>query len=142
MGVVTSTELAASKDFFILDDLKVLLVEDEPDTATRFTFILQDAGAQVIPVISVVEAVDALNDFHPDILISISLPNKDGYRLMRIVRHRDVELGKVLPAIAVTDSTTDEDCQFVKEAGFQMHVSQPVDPEEFIQAVNHLVLPR
>ncbi|MEC4818820.1 MAG: response regulator [Scytonema sp. PMC 1069.18] len=139
MGAVTFAELASSRNLFILDGLKVLLIEDEPDTATLFTFILQDAGAQVIPVISVVEAIYALDNFHPNLLISIRLPTKDGCKLMKIVRSREAENGKILPAIAITGSTTDEDCKFVQEAGFQMHISQPVDPKEFTQAVSNLV---
>ncbi|MBD2778444.1 response regulator [Iningainema sp. BLCCT55] len=120
----------------MLNDLKVLLVEDEPDIAVLFTFILQETGAQVMAVTSVIEAVKSLDHFQPDILISnIKLPDGDGYTLMKMVRTREAKFGGFLPAIAVTACATDKDCKLSQEAGFQMHVSKPIYPDQLIQIV-------
>jgi CheY-like chemotaxis protein len=75
-----------------LDGVRVLLVEDNLDTLDMLKFIFDEAGAEVITATSVDEALEALERFRPDSLISdIAMPDRDGYDLIREVRSREPE---------------------------------------------------
>ena len=75
----------------------------------------------------------------PDILVSdIGMPNKDGYDLIREIRAHGIS-GDLLPAIALTAFARPEDRQQVLQAGFQMHISKPVDPGDFLEAIRNLI---
>ncbi|MBD1868817.1 response regulator [Cyanobacteria bacterium FACHB-471] len=71
----------------LLAELTVLLVEDEPDIAELFTFILEDYGAEVILSNSAIEALGRLGERRPDILVSnVKLPEEDGRWLIEQIR--------------------------------------------------------
>lgn len=96
----------------------------------------------MITAASVAEALEALAQFVPDILISdIAMPGEDGYSLIRQVRALEAFQGAVLPAIATAYAGEAERVQAL-EAGFQMHVSKPVDPFEFVAVVASLAARR
>jgi hypothetical protein len=122
-----------------LDGVRVLLVEDDPDTLDMLKFIFDEIGAEVIAATSVDEALDALERFRPDALVSdIAMPDRDGYDLIREVRSREPERGGKIPAVAVTAYARAEDRVRVLAAGFQMHVAKPIDPDELIAVVSSL----
>jgi PAS domain S-box-containing protein len=122
-----------------LDGVRVLLVEDNPDTLEMLKFIFDESGAEVIAVTSVEEALDALERFRPDALVSdIAMPDRDGYDLIREVRSREPEQGGKIPAVAVTAYARAEDRVRVLAAGFQMHIAKPIDPDELIAVVASL----
>jgi len=122
-----------------LDGVRVLLVEDNPDTLDMLRFIFDEAGAEVIPATSVDDALDALERFRPDALVSdIAMPDRDGYDLIREIRSRDPERGGKIPAVAVTAYARAEDRVRVLAAGFQMHIAKPIDPDELIAVVASL----
>lgn len=119
-----------------LDGLRLLLVENDPDTAELFTFILNEAGAEVIAVTKVTEALKILETCFPDMLISeIRLPCEDGYSLIRKVKTRSAELGRQLPAIAVTTVPINPERARVLSAGFVKYVSKPIQPDELVEVV-------
>jgi PAS domain S-box-containing protein len=122
-----------------LDGVRVLLVEDNPDTLDMLRFIFDEAGAEVIPATSVDDALDALERFRPDALVSdIAMPDRDGYDLIREIRSREPERGGKIPAVAVTAYARAEDRVRVLAAGFQMHIAKPIDPDELIAVVASL----
>ncbi len=122
-----------------LDGVRVLLVEDNPDTLDMLKFIFDESGAEVIAATSVDEALDALDRFKPDALVSdIAMPDRNGYDLIREVRLREPERGGKIPAVAVTAYARAEDRVRVLAAGFQMHVAKPIDPDELIAVVASL----
>jgi PAS domain S-box-containing protein len=122
-----------------LDGVRVLLVEDNPDTLDMLKFIFDESGAEVIAATSVDEALDALERFRPDALVSdIAMPDRDGYDLIREIRSREPERGGKIPAVAVTAYARAEDRVRVLAAGFQMHVAKPIDPDELIAVVASL----
>src|SRR5262245_5383794 len=122
-----------------LDGVRVLLVEDNPDTLDMLRFIFDEAGAEVIPATSVDDALDALERLRPDALVSdIAMPDRDGYDLIREIRSREPEQGGKIPAVAVTAYVRAEDRVRVLAAGFQMHIAKPIDPEELIAVVASL----
>jgi len=122
-----------------LDGVRVLLVEDNPDTLDMLKFIFDESGAEVTTAASVNEALEALERSQPDALVSdIAMPDRDGYDLIREVRSRDPEHGGAIPAVAVTAFARAEDRVNILAAGFQMHVAKPVDPDELIAVVASL----
>ncbi|WP_442936946.1 PAS domain S-box protein [Nostoc sp.] len=124
----------------LLSDTQVLVVDDEPDIRDLVTFILQDYGVEVIAVSSAQEALQALSESVPDVLISdIGMPKTDGYMLMREVRARSPQQGGQVPAIALTAYAGEMNQQQAIAAGFQMHISKPVDPDVLVKAIADLI---
>jgi PAS domain S-box-containing protein len=116
-----------------LDGVRILLVEDDPETLDMLKFIFDECGAEVITAASASEALEALERCRPDALVSdIAMPNQDGYDLIRQVRSRGPDQGGKIPAVAVTAYASAEDRVRVLSSGFQMHVSKPIDPDELI----------
>ncbi|MEH1778903.1 MAG: PAS domain S-box protein [Nostoc sp.] len=123
-----------------LSDTQVLVVDDEPDIRDLVTFILQDYGVKVTAVASAQEALQALSESIPDVLISdIGMPKTDGYMLMREVRSRSPQQGGSVPAIALTAYAGEMNQQQALAAGFQMHISKPVDPDVLVKAIADLI---
>ncbi|MBW4426346.1 MAG: PAS domain S-box protein [Nostoc desertorum CM1-VF14] len=124
----------------ILSDTHILVVDDEPDIRDLVTFILQDYGVEVTAVSSAQEALQALSESIPDVLISdIGMPKTDGYMLMREVRARSPQQGGLVPAIALTAYAGEMNEQQALAAGFQMHISKPVDPDALVKAIADLI---
>lgn len=124
----------------ILDDLRILLVEDETDGRELVTFILQSYGADVNAVSSVSDALKELTQQPPDLLISdISMPNENGYDLIRQVRSLPPAQGGQIPAIALTAYASEEERQQAIASGFQAHISKPIDPDDLATRVAALI---
>lgn len=126
-----------------LAGLRVLVVDDETDTRNFLSFMFEEYGAFATAVGSVDEALAVLEQAKPDILISdIGMSEQDGYTLIRKLRSLEPEKGGRIPAIALTAYTREEDRLEALSAGFQQHLSKPIDPNKLIAAVaNVLELP-
>jgi CheY-like chemotaxis protein/two-component sensor histidine kinase len=112
-------------EFPRLDGVRVLVVDDEADARALMGTVLGQCGADVATVSSAAAAMDALRRERYDVLLSdISMPEEDGYQLMRKVR----ALNASIPAAAVTAFARAEDREAALAAGFQLHVAKPVDP--------------
>ena len=119
-----------------LNCIQVLVVEDHADTRDFVKMVLQESGADVTAVASVQEALQYLEQSRPHVLVSdIGMPTEDGYKLIRKVRDRESDQGNQIPAIALTAYVRAEDQAKALAAGFQMHVSKPVEPEELVAVV-------
>jgi PAS domain S-box-containing protein len=122
-------------EFPRLDGVRVLVVDDEPDARALLGTVLEQCGANVAAVPSAAAALEALGRDHYDVLLSdISMPEEDGYQLMRKVRAVDPRL----PAAAVTAFARAEDREAALAAGFQLHVAKPVEPAILARAVEYL----
>jgi len=111
-----------------LDGLRLLVVEDEPDTRDAIARFLQDYGAAVVAVGSAREALERLWDDAYDVLISdIGMPETDGYELIRALRARETGSGRRLPALAVTAFTREEDQERALREGFSEYLTKPVN---------------
>jgi hypothetical protein len=120
-----------------LTGLRVLVVDDEPDTLELLRRVLGDSQAQVAAAPSVEAALATLSAFSPHVLISdVSMPGRDGYELIRAVRSTTGP--EDLPAAALTAYSRPEDAARAREAGFQMHLSKPVEPYELVRVVARL----
>ncbi|MDZ8093843.1 MAG: response regulator [Nostoc sp. DedQUE05] len=121
--------------------LQVLVVDDNDDTRDFFSFVLEQFGAIVTAVASGDEALQALTQSKPDILLSdIGMPEMNGYMLMQQVRTLEAKVGgKKIPAIALTAYAGEINQQYALRAGFQQHIVKPVAPEELLVAISNLV---
>jgi CheY-like chemotaxis protein len=127
-------------NFSILNGLQILVVDDNVDTLELITILLEEYEAHVTTAASVGEALEVMAQFRPDILISdIAMPNEDGYSLIHKVRNLEAERGGFTPAIALTAYAGDVERSLALDAGFQMHVSKPVDPIELVAVVAKLI---
>ncbi|XYJ08910.1 ATP-binding protein [Telluria sp. B2] len=128
-----------------LRDLKgasVLVVDDDRDARELIARILTDCNARVRIAASAREAFDVLRADLPDILISdLGMPEVDGLELLSWVRGLGRDRGGLLPAVALTAFARSEDRLRALEAGFNAHISKPVEPSELIAAVASLVRP-
>ncbi len=116
-----------------LSGLRLLIVDDEADAREVMRFMLERGGAQVRVADSAAQALDAIRDERPDLLISdIGMPVEDGYVLVRRLRAMEEGLGRRLPAIALTAYASEEDTRRALAAGFDAHLSKPVDPARLI----------
>ena len=127
-----------------LAGLKVLVVDDQADTRNFLSFMFEEYGAIATAVASVDEALTVIEQAKADILISdIGMSEQDGYTLIRKLRSLEPEKGGRIPAIALTAYTREEDRLEALTAGFQQHLSKPIDPTKLIaMVVNVLKLPQ
>jgi signal transduction histidine kinase/ActR/RegA family two-component response regulator len=125
-----------------LEGLQILVVEDEADALELLSTILEKYGADVMAVTSVKEAltiIETASDRRPDVLVSdIGMPDEDGYSLIRKLRQLEAQRGGRLPAIALTAYARNDDRQQALLAGFQMHLTKPVDAVELVAVVTSL----
>jgi CheY-like chemotaxis protein/nitrogen-specific signal transduction histidine kinase len=122
-----------------LSGLKVLVVDDEPDARSLIQRVLEDCRASVVTAASADEAVRILEHEAPDVLISdVGMPGEDGYSLIRRVRLL-TDGNAHVPAIALTAYARTEDRVKAIQAGFQLHLSKPVEAMELIAMVESLV---
>jgi PAS domain S-box-containing protein len=119
-----------------LTNIHILVVDDDADMRELAEFILTQSGAQVTTAASAVQALELLNQSIPDLLLcDIGMPEMDGYSLIRQIRKWSPQQGGTLPAIALTAYAGEINQQQALAAGFQMHISKPVDPEELVQTI-------
>jgi len=115
------------------------VVDDNADTLELVSFILEEYGTEVITAASATEAIAAIAQFNPNILISdIAMPGVDGYSLIRKVRTLSSERGGQIPAIALTAYASEEERSRLLDSGFQMHIAKPVDPAKLVAVVANL----
>jgi PAS domain S-box-containing protein len=132
--------LSRNRDDFKLDGLRVLFADDERDSRELVTFLLEQHGANVTQVESANEALSNLRQAEFDLLISdIGMPDMDGYSLIRQVRERLPDQGGGILAIALTAYAGETDHQQALAAGFQRHITKPIEPETLMQTVWALV---
>jgi len=125
-----------------LGGVSVLVVDDDRDARELIARILTDCHARVRIAASAREAFDALRADLPDLLISdLGMPEVDGFELLSWVRSLGRDRGGLLPAVALTAFARSEDRLRALEAGFNSHISKPVEPSELIAAVASLVRP-
>ena len=120
-----------------LKGVKVLVLDDEPDSLNVVRKILERSGATVFTASSVNDALAAAEKFQPEIVISdIGMPEHDGYEF--IAELRAMPMGRRLPAIALTALARNEDRTRALKAGFQVHLAKPVEAAELTAAVLNL----
>jgi signal transduction histidine kinase len=131
---VVSLEGAAS-----LGGVRVLVIEDDPDSREVTAAVLRSCGADVTTLPSALGALDHLRRERPDVLLSdIAMPGEDGIALLRRVRGLPASEGGLTPAAALTAHAGAEQRIQALAAGFQIHVPKPVQPAELVAVVANL----
>lgn len=128
-----------------LNGLTVLLIDDQEEAREALTVVLSGAGASVFAAATSGDVFDWLRtrslEALPDVLIcDIAMPGEDGYTVLRKIRSWKAENGGAplqrIPALALTAFAQREDRIRALTAGFQMHVTKPVAPEELILIID------
>ena len=122
-----------------LDGVRVLLVDDEPDTRELMTSALEMRGAIVTSASSARDAISTLTHGEFDVLLAdIAMPDQDGYELIQTVRSLPAGRAANIPAAAVTACASETDRGRALAAGFQIHLAKPVPPDALARTVASL----
>lgn len=122
-----------------LETIKILAVEDHPDTRALLKRFLENSGAEVMAMESGWAALEEIQKYNPDVLIcDIGMPGMDGYQLLEKIRKLGLEISS-LPAIACTAFTSGEDVRRALEVGFQAHVAKPLDPDKLVRTIIEVI---
>jgi CheY-like chemotaxis protein len=115
----------------------VLAVDDDADTRALLTLILADYVREVIVAGSVDEALRLLECMRPTLIVSdLSMPDRDGYDLIRLVRASD---NRTTPAVALSAYAEDGCRDAALAAGFDMFVRKPLDVRHFVPVLEALL---
>src|SRR6266850_733757 len=129
----SEAEFSSSPD---LKGIRVMIVDDNADAMNLVKHLLEQCGVIVSGCASGEECLARLPVWHPDVLVSdIGMPGMDGYAMLRELRTSPREKGGETPAIALTAFARSEDRRRAMLAGFDMHVSKPVEPGELVAVV-------
>jgi CheY-like chemotaxis protein len=119
--------------------VRVLVVDDDADARETCVASLSRCGARVKTASSVTEALAALETAETDVLIAdIMMPGEDGYELLRRIRNSPSPAIARMPAAALTACSRFEDRRQIADAGFQLHLTKPIDPLALADAIGSL----
>ena len=119
-----------------LGGLRILIVEDDPDTQELLTTVLRQHGADVVATSSAADAITEVERNETDLIISdIGMADENGYEFIRKIRLLDASAGGHIPAIAVTAYASATDRRRALLAGFQTHLSKPVEPDDLLAVI-------
>jgi CheY-like chemotaxis protein len=129
---VETAKAAAPEPTVSLSGVQVLCVDDDFESREIVRTVLQQAGADVRTSANAADARAEMATRPPDVLIvDIAMPFEDGYRFMESLRTASVQV----PAVALTAFARREDAERARAAGFQVHMTKPVDGERLISTV-------
>jgi signal transduction histidine kinase/CheY-like chemotaxis protein len=133
-----SAEISPRQDA-LLSDVVVMVVDDEADARDLVQRLLEDAGARVSACDTAQAALKTIEDgFVPDVIVSdVAMPEQDGYDFMKHVRQMKAPMSSI-PAAALTALARVADRRRALLAGFQTHLTKPVDPTELVATVASL----
>ncbi|HEX6275520.1 MAG TPA: CheR family methyltransferase [Polyangiaceae bacterium] len=124
------------REYTQVPGLRVLVVDDDAATREAVAEMLREMGAEVKLAESAAQAIALVGSFRPEVLLcDIAMPGEDGYTFMRKLRALGVDDGGGTPALALTALGTEEDSRRALAAGFQLHLTKPVDIDGLSRAV-------
>lgn len=134
LGKNESINLQMTAKNIDLTGVKVLLVDDSPDNRALLTRILSRKGVTVMTAENGLEGhnIALKNDFHL-VLMDVQMPVMGGYEATQLLRQN----GFQKPIIAFTAHTTREDREASLKAGFDDHLTKPVDQSTLFNMINH-----
>jgi two-component system, chemotaxis family, CheB/CheR fusion protein len=126
----------AAAQLLDLDGLRVLVVEDDPETRDPLVEMLRSSGAEVRAATSASQAMQIFQEFRPQVLLSdIGMPTEDGHSLIRRIRELGPAGGGDVRALALTAMASARDRQAALAAGFNMHLAKPIGFDELTDAL-------
>lgn len=124
----------------VLGGVRVLIVDDDPETVELFAVVLAACGAEIATATSARDALRLLGIGRPDVILSdIAMPDGDGYWLVREVRGLTDSVVRGTPVVAATAYGREHSRARVLAAGFAEHVQKPVDPELLCRTLARVV---
>jgi signal transduction histidine kinase/CHASE1-domain containing sensor protein/ActR/RegA family two-component response regulator len=133
---VTEQMLTLASPQQLLRGLNVLLVDDDSDTLSLMATALTRRQANVTAVSSAGEAIQAIQEKRPDVLVSdIAMPDEDGYGLIAKVRSLENGDCQSIPAVAITAYAKEEDRKRALSSGFQIYLAKPIELTELVSVV-------
>jgi CheY-like chemotaxis protein len=141
--VATVKSLLHSRDTAVrprlLDGVRVLALDDNPDAVELSQVVLGQQGAVVRGAECASDAFALIADWRPDVIIAdIAMPGEDGYRFIERVRALPPAAGARTPAIAWTGHVTEDHRLRSLRAGYQVHMSKPISAQELVRVVARL----
>ena len=120
----------------VLHGVRILVVDDEPDSRELVATILKRWGGQVRCSQSAADALVAFKEWEPDLLISdLAMPEEDGFTLLKKLRRLRSKRAKQIPAVALSAYASDEDRSIALAQGFQMHLPKPIEPHSLVSSI-------
>ncbi len=124
-----------------LAGIKVLVIDDEEDARELVKSVLAHAEAHVLTAASAERGLVVVQSYRPDVIVSdIGMPERDGYQFIADVRSLSPADGGRTPAIALTAFARSEDRTRAMLAGYQVHVSKPIEPSELVATIMSLAI--
>lgn len=123
-----------------LSQMKVLIIEDSPDSRILAEIIFKQNGAEIRSAGSIKEGLDILNNFQPDLLVcDIGLPDEDGCTFIKKLRSGNYLQNQTkLPAIALTAFADPLHRDDALSAGFNAYISKPYQSAELIKTAKKI----
>lgn len=138
-AVITPEEAAIAINTSPLAGIRILAVDDEPDSLELLRVILESAGAEVQTAPSGSVALEILAQFNPHLLVSdIAMPDLNGHELLQQIRMIYPE--RQILAIALTAYASSSDRDYALRIGFEKYFSKPIEPEVLVQAIISLIV--
>jgi PAS domain S-box-containing protein len=120
---------------------RILIAEDEPVAALKLQFVLEQAGYEVQRAANGEEALDLLDTFQPDMIISdVTMPGIDGYRLCRKVRKTEAYRGILV--VLLTSHTEPGDVLLGLSVGADNYFVKPYEPRDLLECVRQMLSTR
>ncbi|SFU54707.1 PAS/PAC sensor hybrid histidine kinase [Nitrosospira multiformis] len=124
----------------LLSGMRILVIDDDRDARELIHKVLAQHQAEIITAANAMEGLLILKSQMPDVMISdIGMPGKDGYQFIREVRRLPAIQGGETPAIALSAFAHSEDRARARMAGYQVHLSKPVESKELIASIGSLM---
>lgn len=134
-----SDRRARSRETVSLVGHCVIVLEDHNDSRELMRLTLENAGAAVAVFDRSAKALDAFDEMRPSAVVAdIGMPDEDGYDFIRKVRRHSSAAVQSVPAVAVTAYATAADRAMALEAGFQWHLTKPLDPDELVDVIHQI----
>ena len=122
-----------------LSGVSVLVVDDDPQTLDFVRTTLERSGADVATAVSAREGRDRFVQHPTDVIVSdLMMPDEDGLDFIREIRSLDRRRGRKTPAAALSALARADDRRRALNAGYQMHVTKPIDPSELVLTIEQL----
>ncbi|HEY1307114.1 MAG TPA: ATP-binding protein [Vicinamibacterales bacterium] len=109
---------------------RAVIIDDNEDAAETLSMVIEQLGGVARTAQNAVDGLDVIREFQPDfVFLDIDMPGIDGYRACRQIRSHKFDHAMVI--VALTGWGQDHDKELAREAGFDAHLTKPVDPAAF-----------
>ncbi len=126
----------------ILTGVTAVVAEDHDYVRSLLTEFLRQQGARVIGCPNAAEALEAVTQERPDVVLSdINLPDGDGFQLLQSIRRLDPEIGGSIPVIAMSALGATVTKQRALAAGFRSYLGKPFTPQQLLQTIEAALRP-